>query len=100
MVFLLCLCHVVTDDKMKEKFLQRDNMMNRLQLDGRNSSSRSLTFWEEVAGMMSNNDIIYSSNQITSWHPLFCQVHPLTVGACVLKGVQFPVDASTVQDCF
>ncbi len=45
----LRLYHCLIDDNIREAYVNRDNVMSRLELDGRNSDSRLLTFYEKVS---------------------------------------------------
>jgi hypothetical protein len=86
--------HCIVDDSIKAKFLRRNDAPTRRQLDSRNSDTRALTVWEEIANMWNDKDFNPVADTIDS-HPDFYEAIDISYEA-VAKFM--PATATKVED--
>jgi hypothetical protein len=69
----LRLYHCLINDKVKAAFLTRDNVLNREELDARNSDQRPKTYEQEAAELFNNTAFAPTSLHLPSLHSDFDQ---------------------------
>ena len=75
--FIMCF----TDDKVKEKFLQRHNSLNREELDARGTLAEPTDYRHCVADLFNNSEVVFTVKAMPEVHPSFSEDMecPLTV---------------------